>query len=459
MGISLMIRADYAAALFAVVFITIILLWKDKKTWLSGMIPLLLVVTIIITPWMYRNWRNTGIFSLDKGDFIGRRVTAYIQNISSLGDGPNDSSEIIENNPGEYNGRINTLINHVGNNFHQTFLYLPNNPQPLLGLGPLSFQELREKENMDLSAYLIPFSSEYLDLYTSSLPYYWYSWDGSISGRSFIAIPLALLMISIGFGLLWKRQIKTLLILLSAFFAHIMIWSFAGFSGSRYIIAVDWIMLVFFVIGLTELIKSIIARFKRKGDWILSENLLLLFDPPQPELQQNQRFLEIITVICLMLIGLGPTVLENNIPIQYTESRFTEKMSGIITSGQDVLPSGQNCFEESVPGTEQMMIYGQALYPRYYEQGERLVDDRRETIKSPVGPRIDFYLIGTENIGITMPESDPDLIFPHHIDAIVTGSYLSDRYIEARCVYLYEDGSDQEFTRRINCIGDKCRLE
>jgi len=460
MGISLMIRADYAAALFAVFIIMVILFWKDKKTWLRGMIPLLLVVGIIITPWMFRNWRNTGIFSLDKGDFVGRRVTAYIQNISSLGDNPDDSSEIIEKNPGEFNGRIITLVNHVGNNFHQTFLYLPNSSQPLLGLGPLSFQEIRENENMDLSAYLIPFSKEYLKLYTSSLPYYWYTWDGIISGRSVIAIPSVLLMISIGLGFLWKRQIKTLLILLSAFFAHIMIWSFAGFSGSRYIIAIDWIMLVFFVIGLTELIKLIIQRFNRKDGWILSGDLSFqAIDSPKPELHQNHRIFEIISIIGLILVGLGPTVLENNIPTQYTESQFTEKMSEIISSGQDLLPSGQNCFEESVKGIEQRMMYGQALYPRYYEQGELLVDDRRETIKSPAGPRIDFYLFGTENFGITMPESDPHLIFPHHIDAIVTGSYLSDRYVEARCVYLFEDGSDQKFTRRFNCTGNKCRLE
>jgi len=312
---------------------------------------------------------------------------------------------------------------------------------------------------MNLGAYLNPFSEEYLSFYTSKLPYYWYSWDGKIIGRSFIMISIVLLLISIGLEKLWVKYNKTLVILFSALIGHIMVWAFAGFSGSRYLIAIDWIPLVLFGVGLVEMIKYVIYKFYRTSKFPLLEESMSDHERNQPERHRYQYVLEISLGISLIMIGLGPTILENKISKHYPDYQLAEKISLISASDDDILPSGESCFDRSDSDNGLKILYGQALYPRYYKEGEMIIDDRRETIKSPTNQRIDFYFVGTDNTGVTLPGADLISIFNHNVDAIVTGDFLQNRYIEARCVYLFEAGSDQPFTRRINCISEKCRLE
>jgi len=462
MGIALLIRADFAAVLIAIGVSTLLLFWKDKRNWLQGFLPLLLIVSIIITPWMYRNWRYTGIFSLDKGDFVTRRVSAYLQNIKSVWDSPEESSNDSPITLDGNTGKLNALINHFGHSIHQTFLYLPNNFQPLLGLSSLSSDDLKGRKDNESYQYISPFSEEYLNVYIDSLPYYWYTWDGNISGKSVLSIPMTILMISVGLVLLWRQNRNGLLILAGAYFSHIAIWSFAGFSGSRYLIAIDWITLLIFGIGLFELsTKVIFCLLPSYKERVIT--LINFSDNPSSLIvslkNRTMRSLQIVLLIVLVLIGLGPTILENALPVKFPETAQSKLIHQIISAGDDIVPSGENCFNMTPAEEELIITYGKALYPRYYAKGEMIVDDRRETIKSPAGPRIDFYLVGTESIGVTMPEADPGSVFDHEKEVLVTGMYLSDRYIEARCVYLFEEGIDQQSIIRINCTGDKCVQE
>ena len=459
MGVSMLIRAEFAATLIAVGAVSFFLLGQQKRHWFQGVLSIIFIVGCITMPWMARNWKENGYFSLDKGNFISRRVSAYIDNSYS----PGEENHLIQDNSEDkesFNGRIVTMVNHIGHSSLQSFLYLPNNHQPFLGLGNNYFQRIQLQGNIKLDPEIVSFSEDDLNIYARSIPYYWYTWDGSISAKSYIPVSVTLLSISLGILITWKRFPKQVILLLAAMCAHILIWSFAGFSGNRFVKPIDWISLVFFGIGLSEFIGALIRILDPKEKYI---NHLRWFTQQRGEFSiisiHHKNVVQWLSVVLLVLIGISPAILEKVIPTQYTESKLTEKLTRIqstFSKSPDLL---EQCFPENESLKTNQILFGQALYPRYYDQGEILGNDRRYTVDTPAPPRIDFYNVGTKNIGVSLSNVTPALIFPHKTDVIVSGTIINERYVEARCVLLLEKEGNNGTITIINCNGESCLVE
>lgn len=68
---------------------------------------------------------------------------------------------------------------------------------------------------------------------------------------------------------------------------------------------------------------------------------------------------------------------------------------------------------------DQIIIYGKAPSPRYFEAGDRMEDDRKGTIPDYSYNRVEFYLVGTQSAWIGLPiEAEVDF-FPHGSDVII----------------------------------------
>jgi hypothetical protein len=347
------------------------------------------------------------------------------------------------------------MIEHIGNSFHQLFLYLPNTHHPFLGLDYV-FYKVKRSESLDLES-LIPeyFSEDRLNIHTRRMPYYWVSWDGKGSGISYIPISLNLLLISMGLASTWKVESKVVALMITTISAHILIWAFAGYSGNRFIKLIDWMPLVFYAIGIMVGIQIILQ-------WIFGNDHVFY-----KILNRNKRrsaaliekkpstSMQLLPVILLVLIGWSPPTLEAVIPPQYTDQEKSQILAAYDEAENTHSSESNECLAPAQLEKQFLVEYGKALYPRYFAANESLNNDRRKTIFISPYPRVDFYLVGTFVGGVSIPELDPSEIFTHGSDVIVSG-VLIDRFIEARCIYILDNSTEKLIAKRINCVERPC---
>ncbi len=469
MGISLLIRAEFSAVLFASALVALLILWKKKQVWGKGVIPLFLMVVLIISPWIYRNWQKTGDIYLDKGGFISKRLSAYGTQIT--GDETESLPILNDTEQDEFGGRLSVFADHAGNNYNHLFLFLPSGYQPLFGLNNIFTVDEKNNRVVDESVVsgLIYFSEDYLDLHTRLLPYYWYDWNGRVPCRSFLPVTLSILLVSIGVALTWKRYPKWVFLSFTVLAAQILIWAFAGFSGSRHVKAVDWIPLIFFGVGVSEMSLALISSLKR-GNVSDRFSIFNYQDRAErkPVFGRYRKPVGWFLILVLILVGWGPTVMEDLIPTDYPEAVFRQRLRNLSSQASSSDPLTSACGALLTDSEDTEILYGQALYPRFFLEGERYPDHRKGTIPESYGSRIDFYLVGPESIWASLPSPDAERLFPHHHEVILIGkrirnSYLEDKednqaYFRVSCLYLFSSGKDFKASRFIACNGPSCDL-
>jgi hypothetical protein len=110
------------------------------------------------------------------------------------------------------------------------------------------------------------------------------------------------------------------------------------------------------------------------------------------------------------------------------------------------------CLNTAKSPSDLEKVYGKALYPRFFEKGEIYPDYRGGRLPDPDDSRVDFYLVGTQNIWVSIPAEEPEAVFPNAVDVIVVGNYRKTKYVEnverdyfkASCVYIIDDNVSWE---------------
>ena len=452
-GFSILVRSELLAMFLGVGLGSILIFRSKKKIWGRGMMKMLIIVLLMIAPWMIRNWATTGKLTLDKGDFLSRKVQEYAGHIFSKPEddhivNTSDNSEI---SPGM--GKLQNILHHISSSSELSILYLPSNHQPLLTLG--SVIEFSQRQ-LSLSKQGL-FSESYLERYTRSLPYWWFDWDGSLAVRSLIPLLGVILFISIGIGVIWEQWSLIVLIPLFAFFSHITIFALAGYSGSRFIKVVDWITLFYFGVGIGESTFWIINNDKKLSHFFSVQTRLDAPERNQKEVNPSgSRNLQILAVIAFLVAGLALPLSEVMIPSQYSERKLSNIIQEAHEGGFTDLTQLEEDALEQIQSTPGPIFLGKALYPRFFRKSQMLPDDRKGTLPSPGSDRIDFYLVGTENVWVSLPVHDPELVFPHAMDVIVKGEWVRNTefylerglhpYFEAeKVIVLSEEGKPEEF--------------
>ncbi len=423
LGASVLIRAELLGLLGFVLVGAFIYLRKKRKIWIRGAIMIIVAVSLMIAPWMVRNWLRTGQISLDKADFISRKIREYTDSFLH----PEDRHQLMEVDTDHefvksYNKR-DRFLNLMSNSLQQSILSLPSGHQPFLTLGSIiSFESGKPSSSIKEI-----FSENYLERYVGSLPFYRLTWDNSLPHRSILPVILMLLWISLGIWFTWKIWETLSLIPLFAFMGHIMIWSMAGYSGGRFIKAVDWVPLLFLSIGISGL-SFLLWKFSMK---------LLLFKIQPPDNYRDIDEDQSKDILLRKPIVLGATVFlfclslavpfsEVIIPPKYTD----EKLASIVNIFKDNLESEEAAYLEKLKTTQKTLIYGKAIYPRYFPEGDKYEDDRKQTLPEADVSRVDFYIVGMDNIWVSLPTSDVSDVFPHYTDVIVVGEYVRNSMID-----------------------------
>ena len=428
-GISIMLRTNVLVFLVLIPLLAVLKFPSQWKQWLLTSSLLMLAVFAITLPWELRN-QSLG----------GTMYSSFVTKFQSVIDlryrppaMPNESSfqkdvfsflslkqsqlllELYQTREVIQEFSCNTVAcfvpNHFLHNILTSILILPTS---------LTLDDLRNAVRGDH-------------------PYWRPDWDGSFPEASFLLFALNLFFITLGIAIAWKRQHLIGLVPLMVFLLYNLSNGFARTSGGRYIVPVDWIVTVYFLIGVFQTIVLFAG--------VLGTRWALFSDPVEGDIPKRiftkRDVLRVVTSLAI-LFGLGALVplAEVVYPDRYQNVNpaeiLAEHESQIASVG--LHPQEIHSFLQN-PSAE--VSVGRVLYPRYYIENEGEVHFYPVVVMG--FPRTTFTLIGPKGEqGIVLPGEKPDH-FPHTADALVLGC-REQLYVDAIAVILLDE-TEAVYTR------------
>jgi len=473
-GFIVLIRIEILAMLPALGLITFIHFKGKWSAWIRSSMAATLAIVIMITPWMVRNYLVEGRFEIDKSNQIRWIIKNYRdfffpneEPVESIQVVPNDKSQTritsgnkvasLVKNTGvfdtavyQYESHKISIPDHFVNNLQQTIYYLPNNHQPFLTIGSIKNLSLQNGGE---------FSERYLERYVKSLPYWGFEWDGKLAPRSYLPLIISIGMISIGLS-----QIKRDKFIINFTFGlllvtHSLAYALAAGSGGRRIIIIDWIPLVYYGIGISIIVSQLFFRLFGNGPTSADEEVSTAVDIRIKDQGSRWGYLTLAGILC---IGLLLPLTDMLLPTAYTEPGLEAQMSDLKANGININPNREKDGD--------VILYGKALYPRFFMAGERMEDDRRGTIPDFSYNRVEFYLVGIYNSWVALPVEAGIEYFPHGSDVIVLaeqekeqrdpdGERIHGRYFKASTIYILDAELNNSFPVTLNCSGENCSLK
>lgn len=421
-GLSIMLRTNALVFLLFVPLLALLASSVQWKQWLVSSFLVLVAVIAVTLPWELRN-QSLG------GKMYSSFITKFQRVIELRYRSPLPPESFVP--------RENVLSSYFPGQT-QVLLELVNDSEPLQEPGcdtVVCFVPNHFLHNVLTSILILPTSPVMDDLrhtVRESYPYWQPDWDGSFTNASFFFFLLNVFLIVLGITVAWKQRRWIGLVPLAVFVFYNLSNGFARTSGGRYIVPVDWIITLYFLIGVFQTV--ILLAHSLGARWMLFSGSAARADSGQSAVRTDvARGL----VILMILFGLGSLIplAETLHPNRYQgfdiSKALSEREAQIANTGLSLQEI--NSFLQN-PNAE--ITVGRALYPRYY------IENEGEVHFYPVVrmgfPRITFTLIGNHGEkGIVLPGEKPDH-FPHAVDAIVLGC-KEKRYVDALAVILLDE--------------------
>lgn len=387
MGWMVLIRVEVLAMIPMIGLIMLIYFRKDLKLWLRSIVLVGMGVVFLAGPWMIYSYTLTGSAqSMLLGE--GHHLVKTIRDFQNENPNRKDQSELFPH--------------HLANNLLQHVYYLPSNYQPLLTFASVPDLVRGNKVNTDMEG--DNFSEKYLERYVRSLPYWWKGeWDGHLAPRSILPVLGSIALLVLGCSQIKKTKLWLAGLLGGLILTYAALYAAIGQSGGRFILIIDWISIVFYGLGLAWVLRKAAgyAGLGEPGDWWLNEEITAEADR-KFRLYLSPVFIS--TSLLLFVIGLAHPLSVEWIPTRYTQEGLEERLSQV------------SLIEENLPAEgEQVVVYGKAIYPRFFEAGDHMADHRWGTVPESSYPRVEFYLVGTENTWAALPGEEGVEFFPHSV--------------------------------------------
>jgi len=439
LGLLVLIRYNTLVIPLAVLFGTLLAFGRNWQTWLKSSLLLILSITVILSPWMWRSWKLSGtpFFFAEKASYVFQKEfrsplpptqtpTPLPPSSFEMGLAPWSpikmglaqtldspiSSRIPFLSKSERQSTIGeafiVVVNHFVHNLITSVLILPTTP---------FFHDLRTM------IYEIRPFWEKMGVH----------WTGALTPIEAISLSINLLILSVGIGVSWKRLGIAGLVPLGVFLAYHFSAALARASGGRYIVPVDWVVIVYFGIGLIQLLFWGSAIFD------------LHFEGEQRfPLQKIFSFKKgVFTLLPFLLFVGAMTVLDQAMPRRYPALTKAQILDIMIK--KDLLAqAGVDTQELSafLAEPDARAYLGLALFPRFYFSDEGDDYSGFEPVSPKNYPRLFFTMIGPQDSNLfgtqaILPFSRSPEYFPNATDLILIGcQHKKPSYIDAVFVVI-----------------------
>lgn len=448
LGFFLLIRLETLVLFSLLVSAGIYLLPRHAAKWFQGVGLVVFGFVLFTAPWVWRNWQQTQMFYIISPDYEKKIVDRLFGTQllpppeTTLAPAPVIASTPVEDSANSamldatlgQNAAVapvedhawsagEKLLHHFSNSQLQAFMIFPLSPRLLVAAATVGI------ERQTSSAANLCCSPE---AYVRSLPYWWNGWDGSLSPESVISMGAILFLSAVGIFTLWrdKKFLGLVPILLSM--AYFLFLALMGRSGGRWILEVDWVFVVVYSAGAVE----ICDRFT---GWISPKRRLPTHTKPKSTpISIGNTYL---VGGLILLIGWALPLGETLIPKPYTQSTLEAQLERLTTAETSPLsPADYERLQNILADPDIRIWYGRALYPRFYEANDGMVGLGGTYIQAY--PRIEFFLVGSENHFTVLPQSSSAAI-EHAADvlAIGKGDFRSAYFELWGAIFLDADGT------------------
>ena len=437
LGLTIMLRTN-VVVLIPVILVCFWFIWRR-----AGKILLISALLFVIgmlsatTPWDIRN-RSNGIPMFY---VYYSRIELVLKARYGINGGaftpPASSPEVASN-----------IAKAPAGNIRQRMIELEDTPRCSNGVCKVANHLFH---NYITSVLYLPTSFVLDDLWNTvklSTPYWSNSWRGEgvgLTAGSFIFFNLA--MISLGVAAGWEKNKLMAFVPLILFGAYLASNSLALTSGGRYIVPADWILLVYFMLGLLMVVDWLLQHV----GFVPASSRDELKVGPNNFVPQFAGQVNGMIGAFFIVVFLGTLVPLSEVP--FTRRYQNESVSETLDRLEQVdalekSPFSREELEKFLMQPDAVLRVGRLLYPRYYFGGEG-EDDRHYPYVKLEYPRLVFQVIGPffdgrENVIIAGDKPRYDM---HALDVVVVGCMSSlnidrSRNVDGLLVFVLSDDVD-----------------
>ena len=444
LGVGIMLRTNI---FLFFPLIGILLLLKFPKNWRkvfrSGFI-LILAFFVTISPWMWRNYKVAGNpffflpgfqavidtrYSLDMGKM---KADSYVLDISAS----HMDLGVLPANQQTSRQRVFSVNPHAR--------YFSNNSQQE---STLAFIPKHFFHNLVMSVVSLPTSPHWHDLrhtIKEALPY-WNKvdglWTGELSFSTKIGFTWNLILLALGLNAGWKKWRIAGLFPLFIFLTYHLANAFARTSGGRYLVPVDWVVLLYYAFGIIQILLFVASFLGYDGEGEEEKEVIKQNFP----LQKGALYI----FPFFLLIG-GITIIDQVIPARYAEFGINDLQEEILLETS----INEDELNDFLTSPKSRLFTGRSLYPRFYFSGKGEHSAGKDAFENKEFPRLTFTMIGPfGQTGVVLPLDESPSYFPNAADVILLGcqhpkaGYLYP-YIDALVVIVLDDGGEIIYARQ-----------
>jgi hypothetical protein len=397
---------------------------------------LLIGLLLTLSPWLWRNWQLTG-----ENLIADSQPTGAVFRFSSFG--LEDSARLPGETDEEFLSRmranafseilnqpmatIGIIASHFWHNQISTLLVMPASflVQPANELSAANLSRMKSLWN-NLWQQCCS-----IQTYVHDLPY-WRAWDGHLVQTSWLPLLTSLLLISIGIGISWNRWQFTGLFPLFVTVSYSLSNTLGRISGWRYNLPVDWVGMLYFAVGLTQVCYWIATFFSNR---FIPQSWKMGVDATQNVDQLEKPFPwkrgTGIAAAMIMLVAFIPLA-EQLIPARYVPGTLQTNLNALSST------LDQSTLQRFLSDGDAIALEGRTMYPRFYQAGDGIPKRNWPSFLTRDYPRLGFLLVGDETYPVVLPLEESPEHFPNAADVLVLGCKRED-HIEARLVAFLDD--------------------
>lgn len=404
LGLTSLVRLNSIGILPVIILLIGLAVNFKWKPWITASVMISVFLIISATPWLARNFAMSSspfafINSKTSGVIVNQRYNPIIEQNTQPKSGPGPSQS--------NRSRLDSYFT-IGQGIVTNYLH------NLIGI----------------TVMLPPSFELYKLLDEVRLPYWKTEWGGSLLPGAFWIIAGTLGIIALGIASAWKRWRVAGLAPLAVILGYNITTAISLTSGGRYLVPMDWCVLLYFSIGLFDVVVWLLSLFG-----IQQNNEPIRFSATERVTLKNPSIF--IAGLAFLFVGALPIFWENlpaqRYPTSVNVDDFIEKFKFLPEISNPQTIESITSFSKD-PAAK--VLYGRALYPRFFgeNKGDGASLDQDPLIGSAGFDRLSFFLAGgTTDSVIIIPTSariSPNVV---NADTWVIGCQR-DKYIEAMIV-------------------------
>jgi hypothetical protein len=303
----------------------------------------------------------------------------------------------------------------------------------------LQFAPAHFMHNEIAALFVLPVQMQLHDIReTVNAPLWKNAWQGAITFENGFWIALHLMILAAGIGMAWARQRYAGMIPLAIQLSYHAANGLARTSGSRYLVPVDWVLLLYYAAGLIQIGLWINVLLKQIEDAPAFE--------PQPK-QDHVRAQWIGAAIIVLLAGLALPAANGAIPQTYPKQKKPVVLNAFIQQVDlaDQIFQAQQ-LADLADHKYSRMFKARIFYPRYLDANKgfcvECMGTDRAFPQKDYG-RLAMLAIGSYTAAIELPLAESPTKIPDGAEAIVIGCMRGENIdltmIDALYVYFVEE--------------------